>query len=98
MNPILKCCGYYCSCIAILGVVFFGILIGLVRDENPFLVRHQDEEERGEKVQALIIAIIFNSVCFVACAGCIAFGKYKESLQKDEYEDDLPLAGGRMVK
>ena len=80
MNPLLKCCGYYCSCVSILGVVFFAILIGLVKDQNPFLVRHQDEEERHEKVRALVIAIIVNSVCFVGCLGCVCFGRYRESL------------------
>jgi hypothetical protein len=27
MNPIAKCCGYYCSAIMILGIVFYAILI-----------------------------------------------------------------------
>lgn len=30
MNPIMKCCGYYCSCILLVGVVVFGIMIGLI--------------------------------------------------------------------
>ncbi len=94
MHPIVKCCGYYCACLAILGVVFFSILIALVHDANPFLVRHQDEAERRDKIEALVIAIVANSICFVLCAGCVCFTKYKESktATDDNDDDDIPLA------
>ncbi len=37
MNPVLKCCGYYCSFLMIVGVYFFACMIALEATESPFM-------------------------------------------------------------
>lgn len=81
MNPILKCCGYYCSCLLIVGIVFFGILIGLIQSKNKWLVRNFPHDT-DSKVDALIIAIVANAVCFVLCVACLMVGTCSEIKQK----------------
>eukprot|EP00347_Sterkiella_histriomuscorum_P021119 403335179 len=85
----MKCCGYYCSCLLIVGIVVFGILIGLIQSHNPWLTR-EFRHETDQKVDALIIAIIVNAVCFVLCVACLAVGSCSEIKQKklQEQEDD----------
>ena len=85
MNPIMKCCGYYCSCILLVGIIFFLILICLIQSENPYLLKHP--EEKGDKVEALTIAIICNAVCVGLCIACLIYGKMTEPKLKDDYED-----------
>ena len=92
MNPILKCCGYYCACLAILGTVFFAILIVIVDNENPYLVKGQSEEQLAEKIHALIVAIFVNAACFVLCVGCVCIGRLQEAkLAKLEEEKDKDI-------
>ena len=78
MNPMLKFYGQYCSCLAALSLIFFGILIIIVGKRNPYLVRGATEEEISSKIKALVIAIIVNAVCFVLCAACVFFGVMQE--------------------
>jgi hypothetical protein len=81
MNPILKCCGYYCSCLLIVGIVFFGILIGLIKSHNKWLTR-EFAHDTESKVDALIIAIVANAVCFVLCVACLMVGSCSEAKQR----------------
>ena len=88
MHPIASCCAYYCSCLAIVGVVYFAILIGLVEDKNMYLVgEHSNEDQLEDVVEALIIAIIVNAACFVACVGAIVFDKYRNKLETEDEEE-----------
>ncbi len=92
MHFILTCCGYYCSCLSIVGIVFFGILMVMVDQHNMYLVRHQSQEEIEEKQDALIIAIVCNAICFVLCGACVGYARFQASKEKDEFEDeDLQL-------
>lgn len=81
MNPLFKCCGYYCSCLLIVGIVVFGIMIGLIQSHNPWLTR-EFKHDIDSKVDALIIAIIVNAVCFVLCVSCLVIGTCSEIKQK----------------
>lgn len=85
----MKCCGYYCSCLLIVGVVVFGILIGLIKSHNPWLTR-EFHGETDNKIDALIIAMIVNGVCFALCVGCMTIGACSENKQKQiqDKEDD----------
>ena len=77
MNPIAKCCGYYCSCVSIVGIVFFGILIGLIKSHNLWLTR-EFAHDIDHKVDALIIAIVANAICFGVCVTCTVIGTCQE--------------------
>ena len=83
MHPIAKCCGFYCSCLMVMGVIFFAILAVLEASKNPFLNRHHPEES-GKRVFSLIMAIVINIVCFIGCATCVFVGIKKE--EKDNRE------------
>jgi len=85
MNPILKCCGYYCSCLLIVGIVVFGIMIGLIQAHNPWLTREFGQNIQP-RVDALIIAIIVNAVCFGLCVVCLVVGQVKETKERREIE------------
>ena len=85
MNPILKFCGYYCSCILVVGIIFFLILICLVEEENPYLLK--DPNEKGERIEALTLAIICNAVCFGLCVACLFYGRMTEPKTKDDYDE-----------
>ena len=82
MHPILKCCGYYCSCLAAVSILFYGILLGLVNSENPYLVGAQSEHEIEEKMSALWIAMIVNGVCFGLCVVCLLVGAVQERVEE----------------
>lgn len=81
MHPIAKCCGYYCSCILVVSIVFFGILIGLIKSHNPWLTK-EFSHDIDTRVDAIIIAIIVNSVCFFMCLACVVVGTCQEIKQK----------------
>jgi multisubunit Na+/H+ antiporter MnhC subunit len=88
MNPIMKCCGYYCSCITLVGIVFFGILIGLIKSHNPWLTK-EFPHDIDTRVEALVIAIIANAVCFGLCVTCVVIGTCQEiKAQKNSKEDE----------
>jgi len=74
----MKCCGYYCSCILLVGVVVFGIMIGLIQSHNPWLTR-EFKHDIDSRVDALIIAIIVNGVCFFMCVACLMVGSCQET-------------------
>lgn len=77
MHPIVKCCGYYCSCILVLSLAFFGILIGLIESHNPWLTK-EFRHDIDTRTSALILAIIVNAICFVGCVACIMVGRCQE--------------------
>jgi len=60
MNPIAKCCGFYCAFLMILGVFFNIILIIMISAGSEFLTR---EGGASEKMQALggacVVSIFF---------------------------------------
>jgi hypothetical protein len=43
MNPISKCCGTYCACLMVSGIVFFAIMIAMFQTGNPFLIKGQTD-------------------------------------------------------
>ena len=47
-------------------------------EKNMYLVYEQDDHEIHEKEEALGIAMICNSVCFVLCVACVMFGRYQD--------------------
>ena len=51
MNPIAKCCGFYCSCILVVSFFFFGILIQLIEDRNWWIIR-DFPHETDTKIEA----------------------------------------------
>ena len=94
MHPILKCCGYYCACLTIMGIIFFAIMIGVVANENPYLVKGQTEDQISEKITALVIAIVVNGICFVLCVACVCVGKMQEDKMarlEEENEKNISL-------
>ena len=87
MNPIMKCCGYYCSCIIFFSFFFFGILIFLIKQGNWWLIR-DFPHDTGSKVEALTIAMIVNFVCLVGCIGCLKYNADKEEEERKKAERD----------
>jgi hypothetical protein len=79
MHPLLKCCGYYCACLAFFSLPFYIILIGLVDSENAYLVGGEGDDAVDDKIDALVIALIVNGVCFVLCTLCVIFGRIQEA-------------------
>ncbi len=77
MNPMIKCCGYYCSCILLVSFAFYGVLIALLHQKNPYLTR-DFPHEIDDKIDAVIIALVVNGVCFVGCVLCTVIGTCKE--------------------
>ena len=43
MNPLAKCCGVYCACLMITGIIFFGILAIMLKNDNKFLSKGTPE-------------------------------------------------------
>ena len=88
-RDMLKCCGAYCSCILVVGVGFFLILIGLIHSGNRFLLRKPEEKE--DKIEALVIAIIINLVCLVGCVACTCYVRCTDKGEPID-EDEVELA------
>ena len=55
MNPLLKCCLYYCSGIMIVGIGFFGVLIVMLATHSRYL--KPKDAEFSDHVQAVGIAM-----------------------------------------
>ena len=64
MNPIAKCCGFYCAFLMILGVGFNLILIAMMAAGSEFLTIEGDKDD---KMTALGIA------CIVRLLWCLIF-------------------------
>jgi len=95
MNPLAKCCGIYCACLMITGVLFFAILAIMLKNNNAFLSKGHPEEN-PDRVTALFIAIGVNAVCFVNCVVCVIVGSRKEAeeeLRKEEEERERASKG-----
>ena len=80
----------YCSCLMVMGVIFFAILAVLEASKNPFLNKHHPEES-GKRVFSLGMAIVINVVCFIGCFACVFVGLKKEEQEKEK-EDKERLA------
>ena len=89
-RDLLKCCGMYCSCLLVVGIGFFAILISLIHHENVFLLRERSEKE--EKIDALVTAIIINAVCLVGCIGCTVYVKMTDKGEPVDEEEGIELA------
>jgi hypothetical protein len=95
MNPIAKCCGYYCSCILVVSFFFFGILIELIKERNLWIIRDFANDTES-KIEAIVIVMIMNAVCLVLCAGCTFMGVRAEKqeqlrLEREEEAEELEL-------
>ena len=77
MHPIAKCCGYYCSCILMVSLAFYGILIILIESGNPWLTKGF-AKDKASKVDAIIVALVVNAICMVLCIGCVLVGRCQE--------------------
>jgi hypothetical protein len=91
MNPIMKCCGYYCSCILIVSFFFYGILIYLIQTRNWWIIR-DFPHDTDSKVQAITLAMVANAVCLAGCIGCTWYGRQqelKELAKLDQDDDDI---------
>lgn len=77
MNPIAKCCGYYCSCVLVVSFFFFGILIQLIEDRNWWVIR-EFPHDTATKIEAITVVMIMNAVCLVLCFGCTFYGIKQE--------------------
>jgi hypothetical protein len=88
MNPFAKCCGLYCSCLMVTGIIFFAILAVMESRGNIFLTR-EHPEATDEKVNALMIAMALNAVCLINCIACVVVGtrREKEEARKQAEED-----------
>jgi len=92
MNPIVKCCGYYCSCILIVSFFFYGALIALISNKNYWVIR-DFPHDTDSKIEALTIAIVVNVVCLAICVSCTAYGTMQERKQQalEDHDDDANL-------
>ena len=87
MNPLAKCCGIYCACLMITGIVFFAILITMLKNNNKFLSKGTPEEN-PDRITALLIAIGVNAVCFVSCVLCVISGTRKEAQEDQRRQEE----------
>ena len=97
MHPFSKCCGMYCSCLMVVGIVFFAILAALEASKNPFLNRHHPEES-GQRVFALGMAMLINAVVFIGCFTCTNLGLKAETAlkAKEDAERENALKEGQL--
>ena len=87
MNPLAKCCGVYCACLMISGIVFFAILAIMLKNGNKFLEKGTPEEN-GERITALMICIGVNAVCFINCTVCVIVGSRKEAEEEKRRQEE----------
>lgn len=87
MNPILKCCGYYCSCIIVVSFFFYGILIALIQNRNWWIVR-DFSHDTDSKIESITLAMIVNAICLAVCVGCTAYGTIQERKEQARAEMD----------
>ena len=84
----MKCCGYYCTCLLVVAIGFFLILIGLINSGNRFLLK--EEHLKHEKVEALVVAIIISAVCLTGCIACTIYVRLTDKGEPvDDDEADL---------
>ena len=55
MHPLLSCCAYYCSGVAIVGIFFYGILLIMLATESRYL--KQEDSSFGDQMLAVAIAM-----------------------------------------
>ena len=96
MNPIMKCCGVYCSCLACVSLIFYSLLIVIIDSDNKYVTGEMDREEKDGKMTALLIAIIVNIGCLVVCVVGLTVGlvqernEEKKRIQDDENDFSIP--------
>ena len=78
MHPLAKCCGMYCACLMVCGIVFFAILAVMEKNGNMFLTKAHPEET-GDKITALLLTIGLNAICLVNCVACVVIGTRREA-------------------
>ena len=52
MNPIRKCCGYYCAFVMFIGIFFYMIIILLELTQNQFIMNKLQPVDHGEHKSA----------------------------------------------
>ena len=87
MNPLAKCCGIYCACLMITGILFFTILVIMLKNNNAFLSKGTPNEN-PDRITALLIAIGVNAVCFVNCTVCVIVGTRKEAEEEKKKQEE----------
>ena len=87
MHPLMKCCGYYCTCVIFFSFFFFGILIFLIKQGNWWLIRDFPHDTES-KVSALTTAIVVNIICFISCVACLKYNAIKEEEERKRAERD----------
>ena len=45
MHPVLKCCGYYCSFLMLVGFFFFLIMLAMEATDSPYLSDFQAKSD-----------------------------------------------------
>ena len=87
----------YCSCLMVVGIVFFAILMALEAAGNPFLNK-SEPELRGSRIFSLGIAIVINAVVFIGCFACTTVGLKSEAAQKakEDAEKEAGLKTGEL--
>jgi hypothetical protein len=97
MNPIAKCCGYYCSCILVVSFFFFGILIALIQQRNWWIIR-EFAHDTDSKIEAITLVMITNGLCLFLCVGCTVYGTMQEKKEllrlerlEEEQENELKI-------
>ena len=85
MNPIMKCCGYYCTCIIMVSFFFYGMLIYLIKERNWWIIR-DFPNDTDSKIKAITIAMVVNGICLLGCVGCLVQGQNQEKREAEEKE------------
>ncbi len=72
MNPIKKCCGYFCSCILVVSLFLLWNLFEVIKERNWWIIYFSNDTDT--KFYAIVIVMIMNALCLVLCAGCTLNG------------------------
>ena len=57
MNPIVKCCGYYCAFIMTIALYFFTVLIILEATHSDYMNKLQEGQDSKDYITAMGIAL-----------------------------------------
>ena len=94
MNPVLKCCGYYCTFLMIVGIFFFGSMIVLEATESPYLGDFQlgSESSYATMTRECGWALLINIAGIVCCVACTVAQDKKPQEEDDEDEIQAEVA------
>ena len=88
MNPVLKCCGYYCTFLMIVGIFFFGVMIALEATESPYLGDFQmgSESSYTTMTRECAWALLINIAGIICCMAC-TIAQDRKPHEEDDEED-----------